>query len=188
MAGDDRSAARAAFQEAALAHLSSLFNFALKLTRNRERAEDLVQETYLRAYRASESFTPGTNMKAWLFQILKNAQLNVYRSAKTHPEEVPLEPDEDRWAELSGPETPESIVMNGLLDGEIQDALDAVPTEYREVVVLAILEEMSYREIADILGIPIGTVMSRLHRGRKILQAKLHDFAAKRGLLGRAVS
>src|SRR6516164_7114050 len=174
MAGDDRSAARAAFQEAALAHLSSLFNFALKLTRNRERAEDLVQETYLRAYRASESFTPGTNMKAWLFQILKNAQLNVYRSAKTHPEEVPLEPDEDRWAELSGPETPESIVMNGLLDGEIQDALDAVPTEYREV--------------ADILGIPIGTVMSRLHRGRKILQAKLHDFAAKRGLLGRAVS
>ena len=181
------------FETAALPHLQALFNFALKMTRSRERAEDLVQDTYLRAYRAYATFTPGTNMKAWLFQILKNVHINVYRSGKSRPEDVAWEAIEgvaeghldQAWLAASGPETPEAALMNGLLHGEVQEALDAIPEEFREVVVLAFVEEMSYREIADVLQIPIGTVMSRLHRGRKLLQARLLEFATRRRITGR---
>jgi RNA polymerase sigma-70 factor, ECF subfamily len=181
------------FEAAALPYLTPLFNFALKMTRSRERAEDLVQDTYLRAYRAYATFTPGTNMKAWLFQILKNVHINVYRSAKCRPEDVAFDAIEgvaeahidEGWSSDFAPETPETIVMNGVLDGEIQEALEALPEEFREVVLLAFVEEMSYREIADVLGIPMGTVMSRLHRGRKLLQARLTEFATRRGFAPR---
>src|SRR5215831_3678547 len=173
------------FEAAALPHLQALFNFAVSLTRNREKAEDLVQDAYLRAFRAYATFTPGTNIKAWLFQILKNVHINAYRSGKAHPEEVAWEAIDGGLDAASPVETPEAAVMNGLLHGEVQEALDAIPVEYREVVVLAFAEEMSYREIADVLRIPIGTVMSRLHRGRKLLQARLLEFASRRGIVGR---
>jgi len=189
-ATDDR---RIEFEAEALPYLTPLFSFALKMTRNRERAEDLVQDTYLRAYRAYGSFTPGTNMKAWLFQILKNVHINAYRSGRCRPEDVAFDTIEGvaeghieaGWSSEFAPETPESIVMSDLMHGEVEEALDGLPEEFREVVLLAFVEELSYREIADVLRIPMGTVMSRLHRGRKLLQSRLQAFAARRGFVGR---
>lgn len=183
---------RREFEETALPHLPALHNFALKMTRSREKAEDLVQDTFVRAFRAYGSFTPGTNMKAWLFQILKNVHINAYRSAKVRPEDVAFDAIEgiaERAIDETAtggrvPESPEQIVMAEVLDGELRDALASLPEEFREVVVLAFVEEMSYKEIADALAIPIGTVMSRLHRGRKLLQARLQAFGVRRRLVG----
>jgi RNA polymerase sigma-70 factor (ECF subfamily) len=179
------------FEEVALPHLEALFNLALNLTRNPKDAEDLVQETYLRAYRFFDSYETGTHIKAWLFRILRNTFINRYRSRKARPEEVDFgkieatyeQMIEDTFIRDRTPPSPEEIVMDGVLDDEIRQALDRLPEEYRTVVLLALLEEMSYKEIAAALSIPLGTVMSRLHRGRKMLQASLLEFARRKGIL-----
>jgi len=174
-----------------LPHLRALFNLGLKLTHDPKDAEDLVQETYLRAYRFFDSYESGTHIKAWLFRILRNTFINRYRAAKARPEEVDFEKIEAGYdhvvegAFLHGrrPPSPEAVVMSGVLDAEVQDAMAALPEEYRTVVVMALMEEMTYKEIAAALSIPLGTVMSRLYRGRKILQATLLEFARRKGIV-----
>ncbi len=182
------------FEEVALPHLDALFSLALALTRHRKDAEDLVQETYLRAFRFFDSYRAGTNIRAWLFRILRNAFINRYRSQKIRPEEVDFGKIEATYEQMieenflgrDQPPSPEEIVLDRTLDGEVQRALDQLSEEYRLVVLMALLEEMSYKEIASALSIPLGTVMSRLHRGRKMLQASLLEFAERKGILRRA--
>ena len=191
MAGKAPHDRKAEFEEVALPYLKALYNLAVNLTRNRKDAEDLVQETYLRAYRFFDSYQPGTNIKAWLFRILRNTFVNRYRAAKVRPEEVDFAKVESTYEKIIDeefvrarqPASPEEQVMAGVLDAEITDALGALPEEYRTVVLLALVERMAYKEIAAALSIPIGTVMSRLHRGRKLLQAGLLEYAKRKGIL-----
>jgi RNA polymerase sigma-70 factor (ECF subfamily) len=179
------------FEEVALPHFDALFNLALNLTRNRKDAEDLVQEAFLRAYRFFDTYRAGTQIRAWLFRILRNTFINRYRAARARPDEVDFGRIESSYEQTidqvfardHGQPTPEDIVMEGILDSEVQQALAALPEEYRSVVLLALVEELSYKEIAAALSIPLGTVMSRLHRGRKALQAALLEFARRKGIL-----
>jgi len=179
------------FEEIALPFIDALFNLALNLTRNRKDAEDLVQETYLRAYRFFGSYQPGTHIKAWLFRILRNTFINRYRAQKVRPDEVDFSKVElaydrvvdEQFLQANRPVSPEEALMNGVLDEEIETALARLPEEYRSVVILALVEDLSYKEIAAALSIPLGTVMSRLHRGRKMLQATLLEFARKKGIV-----
>jgi len=180
----------AEFETVALPQLDSLFNLALSLTRNRKDAEDLVQETYLRAFRFFDSYEPGTHIKAWLFRILRNTFINRYRAERARPEEVDFDKIEGSYEALieeqfrrnRRPPDPERALLAGVPDEQIQRAMAALPEEYRAVVIMALLEELSYKEIAGALSIPIGTVMSRLHRGRKHLQRELLDYARRRGI------
>jgi len=182
---------RAEFEEVALPFLDALFNLALNLTRNRKDAEDLVQETYLRAFRFFDSYQPGTHIKAWLFRILRNTFINRYRAAKARPDEVDFAKIEEAYEGMveetflrgKRPPSPEAAVLDGVLDAEVQSAMTDLPEEYRSVVIMALVEEMSYKEIASALSIPMGTVMSRLHRGRKTLQAALLDYVNRKGIL-----
>ena len=176
------------FEQEALSFLDALYRTALRMTRSEADAEDLVQETYIRAFRFREQFTPGTNLKAWLFRILTNTFINSYRRKQTQPKTTELDDVEestlhrhmtDAGAEAS-PE-PEQVVMDSVVDGEIREALEELPEHFRAVVLLDV-EGFAYKEIAEMLGIPIGTVMSRLHRGRKILQRRLYDVARDRGI------
>jgi RNA polymerase sigma-70 factor (ECF subfamily) len=182
---------RGEFEEVALPLIDSLFNLALKLTRNRKDAEDLVQETYLRAFRFFDSYEKGTNIKAWMFRILRNTFINRYRAGKKRPEDVDYAKVEETYERIIDEEylakrrmpSPEDSVMAGIPGQEVQDAIAALPEEYRTVLILALLEDLSYKEIASVLSVPLGTVMSRLHRGRKILQGTLLEYARKRGIL-----
>jgi len=182
----------AEFERVALPHMDALFNLAVSLTRNRKDAEDLVQEAYLRAFRFFDSYQPGTHIKAWLFRILRNTFINRYRAAKARPEEVELDRIEGSYERLVESEflegrgwpDPEAAAMAGIPDEEVARAMADLPEEYRTVVLMALLEDLSYKEIATALSIPIGTVMSRLHRGRKRLQTALIDLARKRGIVG----
>jgi RNA polymerase sigma-70 factor, ECF subfamily len=183
---------RTTFADQAMEHMPSLYSAALRMTRNAADAEDLVQETYLKAYRGFDSFSQGTNLKAWLYRILTNTFINRYRAAKRRPDETDLEDVEDfyLYRRLGGLEgvrasrSAEDELLDFFTEGEVRDALESLPEQFRLAVLLADVEGFSYKEIAEILDIPIGTVMSRLHRGRKGLQKRLYDFAAERGLLG----
>jgi len=191
LAGGPPHKRRAEFEAVALPYMGALFNLAVNLTRNRRDAEDLVQETYLRAFRFFDSYEPGTHVKAWLFRILRNTFINRYRAAKVRPEEVDFDKIEDGYERavdetfLSAkrPPSPERLVMDGVLDEEVQRAIEGLPEEYRSVVLMALVEEMSYKEIAAALSIPLGTVMSRLHRGRRMLQAELLEYVRRKGIL-----
>jgi RNA polymerase sigma-70 factor (ECF subfamily) len=193
VAGGPPHQRREEFEEVALPHTDALFNLALNLTRNRRDAEDLVQEAFLRAYRFFDSYQSGTNVKAWLFRILRNTFINRYRARKIRPEETDFakieatyeQMIEDTFLREHSPPSPEALVMDGVLDVEIQQAMARLPEEYRTVVLMALLEEMSYKDIAAAMSIPLGTVMSRLHRGRKLLQASLLEFARRKGIVGR---
>jgi RNA polymerase sigma-70 factor (ECF subfamily) len=177
------------FEAEALRHLDALYRTALRMTRSEADAEDLVQETYIRAFRFREQFTLGTNMKAWLFRILTNTFINTYRRRAAQPEVTDLEGvDEsalyrrmaDDRAASSSPD-PEAELLNSVVDTEVTDALEELPEKFRTAVLLDV-EGFSYKEIAEMLSIPIGTVMSRLHRGRKFLQKRLYDLARERGI------
>jgi RNA polymerase sigma-70 factor (ECF subfamily) len=177
------------FEVEALRHLDALYRTALRMTRSEADAEDLVQETYIRAFRFRDQFTLGTNMKAWLFRILTNTFINTYRRKTAQPEVTDLEGiDEfslyrrmaDDRAASTSPD-PEAELLNSLVDTEVTDALEELPEKFRTTVLLDV-EGFSYKEIAEMLAIPIGTVMSRLHRGRKFLQKRLYDLARERGI------
>jgi RNA polymerase sigma-70 factor (ECF subfamily) len=177
------------FETEALRHLDALYRTALRMTRSEADAEDLVQETYIRAFRFREQFTLGTNMKAWLFRILTNTFINTYRRKTAQPEVTDLDGiDEfslyrrmaDDRAASTSPD-PEAELLNSVVDTEVTDALEALPEKFRTTVLLDV-EGFSYKEIAEMLAIPIGTVMSRLHRGRKFLQKRLYDLARERGI------
>jgi RNA polymerase sigma-70 factor (ECF subfamily) len=180
------------FTEQAMPFMSSLYSAALRMTRNPTDAEDLVQEAYLRAYRGFGGFTEGTNLKAWLYRILTNTYINIYRAKQRRPIETDLDDVEDLYlyhrvhdAAASGlGSSAEDDLMERITDAEVIEALDSLPENFRIPVLLADVEGFSYKEIAEIVDVPIGNVLSRLHRGRKALQKALYDFAVDRGLTG----
>ena len=178
------------FHDEVLPLLDSLYGGAWRITRNRSDAEDLVQETMLRAYRAFDRFEPGTHLKAWLFRIMTNAYINTYRKRKREPLKVSQDEveDFDLYQELKDHDpqfsaTPESIVLDSLVDSDITNAIDGLREQFRLAVVLSDIEGFTYAEMAEIMDVPMGTVMSRLHRGRKALQKRLWDLAKDRGIV-----
>ncbi len=177
------------FEALALAHLDSLYASALRLTKNERDAEDLVQDTCMRAYRFFDKFERGTNIKAWLFRILTNTFINRYRrkvkertATEGHEQEAvqALFFSQEATDQASNPER---FLFDRLLSDDVLRAIDSLPIDFRMVVILADLQEFSYKEIADILACPVGTVMSRLFRGRKLLQKMLRDYAAGLGVV-----
>src|SRR5215813_12222359 len=164
------------FSAEALQFLEPLFATAMRLTRNRADAEDLVQDTYVKAFRFAEQFKPGTNLRAWLYTILHNTWRNKLRDASRDAVEVDSEQVEQASSVAGGAgayETPERILMRGTLDADLQAALDGLPDAFRQAVWLRDVEEFTYAEIAEMLNVPIGTVMSRISRGRRMLFEKL---------------
>jgi RNA polymerase sigma-70 factor (ECF subfamily) len=180
---------QANFENDAMQYAPQLYSAALRMTRNPADAEDVVQETFLKAYRAYDTFTEGTNLKAWLYRILTNTYINKYRKKQRRPNEVELGELQDlylykRLGEHSGAQvSAESEALDLFVDEDIVEALESLPENFRLPVLYADVEGFSYKEIAEILDVPIGTVMSRLHRGRKALQRKLWNLAVEHGLV-----
>jgi len=182
---------RARLEAEALAQVDALYRTALRYTRNSADAEDLVQETYLRAFRALHQFTEGTNLRAWLFRILTNTYINEYRKRQRRPTSASLDDIEEFYlydhlvdsGVQPAEDRPEDTVLEQLTTEDVQRAIDELPEEFRQVVVLADVEGFAYREIADILSIPVGTVMSRLFRARRRLRRQLYDLALDSGYI-----
>lgn len=176
----------ARFERDALAFTSSLYSAALRYTKNPHDAQDLVQDTYAKAFTSFHQFEPGTNLKAWLYRILTTTFINSYRKAQRQPLIASGELEDWQIADASSHtsdqgKSAEDEVLENLADGDIKDALAAIPEEFRMAVFLADVEGFSYKEIAEIVGVPTGTVMSRLHRGRKLLRESLAEYARSRG-------
>jgi RNA polymerase sigma-70 factor (ECF subfamily) len=184
-------ARKAAFRKEALVHLDALYGVALRLAKNERDAEDLVQDTFLKAYSHFDKYQQGTNCKAWLFKILTNTFINRYR--KKQKERTFLVEDDERPlyervasradSPFDRPVESEAHLYHRLFGDEVREALEQVPSDFRMVVLLADLQDFSYKEIAEIMDCPIGTVMSRLYRGRRLLQKQLVDYAVERGVL-----
>ncbi|BDG07245.1 RNA polymerase sigma factor RpoE [Anaeromyxobacter paludicola] len=180
---------RREFEHLALQHIDPLFSAALRLTKNERDAEDLVQDTFLRAYRFFDKFERGTNIKAWLFKILTNTFINRYRrnvKERNIVEGSEREAVHERFISREATEyaaNPEQFFFDRLLSDDVLQAVDALPIDFRMVVILADLQEFSYKEIAEILEIPVGTVMSRLFRGRRLLQKSLGSYAVLSGVV-----
>ncbi len=184
----------ARFERDAMQYLDQLYGAAMRMTRNPADAEDLVQETYMKAFAAFASFTDGTNLKAWLFRILTNTYINIYRKKQRQPYQTGTD-DLTDWqiADAAshtsrGLRSAEAEALDRLADADVVEALAAVPEDFRMAVYLADVEGFSYKEIADIMDTPVGTVMSRLHRGRKLLRELLEDYAIERGLIPASVA
>jgi RNA polymerase sigma-70 factor (ECF subfamily) len=177
----------ARFERDAMPLSSSLYSAALRYTRNPHDADDLVQETYIKAFNSFHQFTPGTNLKAWMYRILSTTFINNYRKDQRRPQQSDKEVEDWQLFESASHtsdqgRSAEDEVLDNIPDGDVKDALASIPEEFRMSVYLADVEGFSYKEIAEIIGVPAGTVMSRLHRGRKLLREALADYAQSRGI------
>ncbi|MFW0180603.1 sigma-70 family RNA polymerase sigma factor [Rothia sp. P5766] len=179
---------KARFEGEALQYVDQLYAAALRMARNPQDAEDLVQEAYMKAFAAFHQYKPGTNLKAWLYRILTNTYINVYRKRQREPYQANTDTVED-WQlaqagahDSRGLPSAESEALARLPDSDVKEALQAIPEDFRMAVYYSDVEGFSYKEISEIMDTPIGTVMSRLHRGRKLLRDKLTDYAAERGI------
>jgi RNA polymerase sigma-70 factor (ECF subfamily) len=179
---------RRAFEQEALPHMDALLRTALRMTKNQNDAEDLVQEAMVKAYRFWDKFEPGSNCRAWLFKIMTNIFINDYRSKSRAPVSVNVDDIDDNFlygqlASLGPQNNPEREMFAKVFDDDVKSAIEELPDDFRLVVVLSFLEGFSYQEIADIADLQLGTVKSRLHRGRKLLQKQLFDYAIKNGYI-----
>jgi RNA polymerase sigma-70 factor (ECF subfamily) len=188
MVEQSRQKLRERYEREALVHLDALMRTARRMTKSESDAEDLAQETMLKAYRFFDKFEEGTNCKAWLFKIMTNIFINNYRSKSKAPESIAVDDIDDGFlfgqlAKNYGVTDPEKEFFSKIFDDDIKNAIGDLPEDFRIVVVLSFLEGFSYQEIADITGLQIGTVKSRLHRGRKLLQKSLLDYALRSGYI-----
>lgn len=183
------------FTHDAMQHAPQLFSTAMRMTRNRSDAEDLVQETFIKAWRSFATYQQGTNLRAWLFRIMTNTYINKYNAQQRKPTETELDDVEELFlykrlgavdqSQLS--QSAEDQMLSLFTDDEVKKALEELPDQFRIPVLMSDVEGFSYKEIAEILEIPLGTVMSRLHRGRKLMQKMLYEYAKKRGLINEAL-
>src|SRR3989339_1332112 len=179
------------FQREAVPHMNAVFNFALRMTGDEDDANDLVQETYLKAFRFFDKFEKGTNCKAWLFRILKNSFINDYRKTTKEPNKVDYDDIQNFYENIKADEVEtqhyEEDAFANLLDDEISKAISELPEDFRTVVILSDIEGFTYEEIADFVDIPVGTVRSRLHRARKMLYVQLFDYAKDKGFVKKKI-
>ena len=186
---------KGSFEDEAIPHMDAVYRFALRLSGNKDSAEDLLQDTYFRAFRAWDQYTPGTRCKSWLFTICRNVFLRQRERGQRHDEILAEAAHEDPRAlsreapvfAASHNSDPEGAFFKSIVDEEILAAIDALPGEYRMAVVLSDLEDLSYNEIAEVMEIPVGTVKSRLFRGRRQLQQQLYEYAVEMGYISQAV-
>ena len=173
------------FEREAIPHMSLLYNYALRMTNNPADADDLVQETYLKAYRFWDKYEQGTNIRAWLFRIMKNSYINRYRKETKEPETVDYEEVQGFYASVRAESADandlQGSIFNNLLDDDVSNAIASLPDDFRTVVILCDIEGLTYEEIAEFVECPLGTVRSRLHRGRRILRTQLMEYAKSRG-------
>jgi RNA polymerase sigma-70 factor (ECF subfamily) len=176
------------FDEEIIPHMDALYNFALRLTTDPNDAEDLVQDTIVKAYRFFSSYEKGTNAKAWMFRILKNSFINNYRKTSKKPSQVDYDEVSSYYESIRAERTEtsdlESLMFREMMDDDLSNALTRLPEDFRTVVLLCDVEGYTYEEIANMLDVPIGTIRSRLHRGRNLLKTELLEYAKKRGYTG----
>ena len=177
------------FEQEAIPHTDILYNYALRMTGNADDARDLLQETFLKAFRFWDKYEKGTNVRAWLFRIMKNTYINVYRKAVKEPDTVDYNDIQNFYNVIrensADANDLQEKLFGHLLDDDVTKALESLPEEFRTVVILCDIEGLTYEEIAEFVECPVGTVRSRLHRGRKLLYAKLFEYAKKRGFVGK---
>jgi len=177
------------FEKEAIPHTDILYNYALRMTGNADDAHDLLQETFLKAYRFWDKYEKGTNVRAWLFRIMKNTYINVYRKAVKEPDTVDYNDIQNFYniirEDSADANDLQEKLFGHLLDDDVTNALESLPEEFRTVVILCDIEGLTYEEIAEFVECPVGTVRSRLHRGRKLLYSKLFEYAKKRGFVGK---
>lgn len=173
------------FEEEALPHMDALYNFALKMTGDSDTADDLIQDTYMKAFKFFDKFEKGTNCKAWLFRILKNSYINDYRKLSKQPDKVDYDDIENFYENIKATEIKTSHLVDDdfsrLMDDDISEAITTLPEDFRTVIILSDIEGFTYEEIAEFVDCPIGTVRSRLHRARKMLYTKLYKYAEDKG-------
>ncbi len=173
------------FETEMLPHMAALYNFALRMTGDPDDAKDLVQETFMKAYRFFDKYAPGTNAKAWLFRIMKNSYINRYRKESKEPDKIDYDDIKEFYASVKATATDsndlQEKIFGNLFEDEVAKALQDLPEDFRTVVILCDIEGYTYEEIADFIEIPIGTVRSRLHRGRKMLRSMLRTYALSHG-------
>ncbi len=183
----EQKALYADFEREAVPHMDALYNFALKMTGDSDDANDLVQETYMKAFRFFDKFERGTNCKAWLFRIMKNTYINSYRKQSKEPDKIDYEEVENFYENIKASSTEsahlEKELYDNLLDDELSDAISSLPEDFRTVIILCDIEGFTYDEIADFIDCPVGTVRSRLHRARKMLFTKLYNYASDKGYI-----